>query len=103
MTTYLHRPIKRFQAAVEFKDDSEMIRIKNQYENVLTHDMKLKGYARILDMDPAFSVEFTGETWRFLMTLHGIYVGKKKSWQSQGITQGKLIPRSTRQITSKIS
>ena len=96
-----HRQIKRFQARVEFADDSDIIRIKNQYENMLTHDMRSKGYARVIDIDPAFSVEFTGETWKFIMTIHGVYVGKKKAWESEGITQGKLIPRSIRQVTSR--
>ncbi len=97
----IHRSIKKFQVDVEFADDSDMIRVKNQFENLLTHDMRIKGYARVLDIDPAFSVEFTGETWKFLMTIHGIYVGKKKAWQSEGITQGKLMPRSTPQAISK--
>ena len=96
-----HRQIRRFQARVEFADDSDMIRIKNQYENMLTHDMRSKGYARVIDIDTAFSVEFTGETWKFIMTIHGVYVGKKKAWESEGITQGKLIPRSIRQVTSR--
>ena len=88
-----HKPIKRFQVNVEFKDDSDMIRIKAQYESLLSQDMRSKGYARVLDIDTNFSVEFTGETWAFLMTLYGVYVGKKKAWQSEGITQGKSIPR----------
>ena len=96
-----HRPIKRFQIRVEFADDSDMIRIKNQYQNMLTHDMRSKGYARLLDIDPAFSVEFTGETWKFIMTVHGVYVGKKKAWESEGITQGKLISRYIRQAKLK--
>ena len=29
-----HRQIKRFQIRVEFADDSDMIRVKNQYENM---------------------------------------------------------------------
>ena len=98
---YHHNQIKRFQIEVEFRDDSDIIRLKNQYENMLTHDMRSRGYARVLDIDPAFSVEFTGETWKFIMTIHGVYVGKKKAWESEGITQGKLIPRSIRQVTSK--
>ncbi len=65
--------------------------------------MRGKGYVRVLDIDPAFSVEFTGETWKFLMSIHGVYVGKKKAWQSEGITQGKSIPRSTRQHISSQS
>jgi len=97
-----HRQIKRFQVNVEFLDDSDIIRIKHQYESLLTHQMRDKGYARILDIDPAFSVEFTGETWKFLMTLHGIYVGKKKAWQLEGITQGKQVLRNMRQTISSL-
>lgn len=97
MTTYHHKQIKRFQIDVEFNDDSDMIRLKNQYENMLTHQMRDKGYSRVLDIDTAFSVEFTGQTWRFLMTLHGVYTGRKKAWHSEGLIQGKLIPRSMHQ------
>lgn len=95
-----HKNIKKFQVRVEFKDDSDMIRIRAQYESLLTQDMRGKGYLRVLDLDPSFSVEFNGETWVFLMTLYGVYVGKKQAWLSEGITQGKLIPRSMRQTIS---
>ena len=98
-----HKNIKRFQINVEFKDDSDMIRMKAQYESLLTHDMRNKGYVRVLDIDTAFSVEFTGETWQFLMTIQGIYVGRRKAWQSEGVTQGKLIPRNTPKVTSSRS
>lgn len=94
-----HKQIKRFQIDVEFLDDSDIIRIRNQYENLLTSQMRDAGYIRVLDIDPAFSVEFTGETWKFLMTIHGIYVGKKKAWQLEGITQNKTVKRNTRQLT----
>ena len=82
-----HKTIKRFQVSVEFLDDSDMIKIKHQYESLLTQKMRGQGYVRVLDIDPAFSVEFTGETWKFLMTIHGVYVGKKKAWQLEGWTQ----------------
>ena len=98
-----HRRIKRFQIDVEFQDNSQLISLRPQYENLLVQDMRGKGYVRVLDIDPAFSVEFTGETWKFLMSIHGVYVGKKKAWQSEGITQGKSIPRTTRQTISNLS
>ena len=41
-----HKPIKRFQVRVEFLDDSDMVRIKHQYESMLTHQMRDKGYLR---------------------------------------------------------
>ena len=90
-----HKKISRFQINVEFLDDSDMIRIKKQYDNLLIEQMRESGYIKVLDIDPAFSVEFDGQTWKFLMTIHGVYVGKKKAWQLEGITQGKLIARST--------
>jgi hypothetical protein len=98
-----HRRIKRFQIDVEFHDNAQLISLRPQYENLLIQDMRGKGYVRVLDIDPAFSVDFTGETWKFLMSIHGVYVGKKKAWQSEGITQGKSIPRTTRQTISKPS
>jgi hypothetical protein len=98
-----HRRIKRFQVQVEFHDNSQLISLKPQYENLLIQDMRGKGYIRVLDIDPAFSVEFTGETWKFLMSIHGVYVGKKKAWQLEGTTQNKLIPRATHQPTSSLS
>ena len=93
-----HKRIKRFQIEVEFYDNSQLISLRPQYETLLTHDMRSKGYVRVLDIDSAFSVEFTGETWKFLMTLHGIYVGKKKACEVEGISQGKLIPRHTQRV-----
>ena len=98
-----HRKIKRFQIDVEFQDNAQLISLRPQYENLLIQDMRGKGYVRVLDIDPAFSVEFTGETWRFLMSIHGVYVGKKKAWQLEGITQGKSIPRTTRRTISSRS
>ncbi len=98
-----HRKIKRFQIDVQFQDNSQLISLRPQYENLLIQDMRGKGYVRVLDIDPAFSVEFTGETWKFLMSIHGVYVGKKKAWQLEGITQGKSIPRTTRQHISSQS
>ena len=98
-----HQRIKRFQIDVQFHDNAQLISLRPQYENLLTHDMRSKGYVRVLDIDPAFSVEFNGETWKFLMTLHGIYVGKKKAWQLEGTTQNKLIPRNTPQRISSPS
>jgi len=89
-----HKNIKRFQIRVEFLDDSDMIRVKKQYDDLLVKQMKDAGYIRVLDIDPAFSVEFDGQTWKFLMTIHGVYVGKKKAWQLEGMTQGKLIQRN---------
>lgn len=98
-----HKQIKRFQVEVNFRDDSDMVRVKHQYESMLTHQMRDKGYLRVLDIDTNFSVEFDGQTWSFLMSLYGVYVGKKKACEAEAIMQGKLIPRSTLQGISNQS
>ena len=49
-----HQNIKRFQIEVQFLDDSDMIRVKRQYEDLLSGQMKDSGYTRVLDIDPAF-------------------------------------------------
>ena len=49
-----HKQIKRFQVRVEFADDAGIPRLKYQYESMLTHDMRSKGYVRVLDIDTSF-------------------------------------------------
>ena len=94
-----HKKINRFQIDAAFRSDSDIIKIKEQYEKLLTEDMRSRGYTKVLDIDPAFALEFDGEGWKFLMTIHGVYVGKRKAWRLEGISQGKLIPRNIPQRT----
>lgn len=92
-----HKRIHRFQVDGVLRDDSDFIRARNQFENVLILNMRTSGYVRVLDIDPMFSVEFIQETsnYNFILTVHGIYVGKAKAWDIEGILQGKLIHRYT--------
>ena len=95
-----HKKIKRFQIEFVSVDDSQIIKMKDLSEKTLMNEMRDAGYVRVLDIDPTFNIEFTGTTFKYLMTMHGVYFGKKKAWQSEGITQGKLIPRSIPQAIS---
>jgi hypothetical protein len=95
-----HRKIKRFQIELDSSDDSQIIKIKDLAERTLVNQMKDCGYTRVLDLDPAFGISFDGATFKYLMTIHGVYVGKKKAWKLEGITQGKLIPLNIPQVTS---
>ena len=92
-----HRQIHRFQVNGIIGDDAGFARLRNQYENILTLQMRRKGYVRVLDIDPAFSVEYNSEKdiYNFVFTMHGVYVGKAKACQLDGISQGKLIPKPT--------
>ena len=100
-----HKRIKRFQIDGIFRDDSDIIRLRHQYESMLVQSMRGDGYVRVLDIDTAFSVSYNSETqiWSFVMTIHGVYVGKVKAWQIEGCSEGKMLPRSTQRDKSKKS
>jgi hypothetical protein len=91
-----HKRIKRFQIDGIFKDDSDMIRLRHQYEKTLIHEMRDSGYVQVLDIDPAFSVSYNSEqnNWSFMLTMHGVYVGKVKAWHIEGCSNGRMLPRS---------
>jgi hypothetical protein len=95
-----HKRIKRFQIEFCSVDDTQIIKMKDLSEKTLVTQMRDSGYIRVLDIDPTLNIEFNGTTFRYLMTIHGVYVGKKQAWQLEGITQNKLIPRTTPQHTS---
>jgi hypothetical protein len=33
-----------------------------------------------------------GDKYEFSYTMHGVYVGRDKAWQNEGMLDGKLIP-----------
>jgi len=94
-----HQRIQRFQVRAEFNSDADIIRVRAQYESLLIQEMRDKGFVRVLDIDPSFSTSYENNIWSFILTMHSVYVGKKKAWESEGISQGKLIPRDTRRHT----
>ena len=103
MTTTLHRKIKKFAIHGQFLDDSIAISIKDINERTLDVQMRDMGYVRCLDIDPVWTTEYNPvqDEWRFMMSIYGFYIGKRKSWQYEGSFQGKLIPRVTHLATSK--
>ena len=103
MTTTLHRKIKQFSIDGQFLNDALTLDIKNLNERLLDVQMRDMGYIRALDLDPAWTTEYNHfqDEWRFRMTIYGFYVGKRKSWQYEGASQGKLIPRVMPKATLK--
>ena len=98
----MRRPIKPFTCDGEFIDDSHAIYAKTTATNTLNNMMRDKGYLKVLDLDPIWFIRYDENTnkWYFEMTAYGVYVGKRKSWEFEGVSQGKLIPRNTRLLTS---
>lgn len=99
----MRKPIKPFSLDGEFIDDSYAILAKVNAEKTINHSMRDRGYLPVLDLDPFWIVRYdeVRNKWFFDMTIYGVYMGKRKSWQFEGISQGKLIPRNTPLLTSK--
>ena len=99
----MHRKIKKFGMEGQFLDDSLAGSIREINERTLDVQMRDMGYTRALDIDPFWTVEYNAQQdeWRFQMSMYGFYIGKRKAWQYEGSSQGKLIPRITHPAISK--
>lgn len=97
MTT---RAIKPFVLDGEFADDSYALLARVAANNTIEHQIRDAGYLKVLDLDPVWITEYnhTDDKWFFHLSIYAVYVGKKKSWEYEGITQGKLVPRSTPKV-----
>jgi hypothetical protein len=93
-----HKRIKRFQIEGTFKDDSAIPRLKELYSHSICQEMRSFGYVPVLDLDPLFTILYLeNDTFSFLMTMHGVYVGKAKAWKIEGISNGRMLPRNNTQ------
>ena len=100
----LPKTIKPFSLDGEFADDSFAMLTRVNAEKTLIHMVKDKGYLPVLDLDPIWftSYDAVNDRWHFDMVVYAAYVGKRKSWEYQGISQNKLIPLNTRQHISSL-
>jgi hypothetical protein len=59
--------------------------------------MRENGYVPVLDLGPFFSTKLEKDGhYSFLLTVYGVYVGRKKSWKIEGMDGGgKYQPRYT--------
>ena len=95
-----HKNIKRFQINGEIYDEAAIPRIKEQYIDLLKFMMKHKGYVIRYDIDPDFTVEYTGKGFKFLLSIYGVFVGKRKSQCLSGIDKNKAISLPTQKSKS---
>lgn len=92
----MHRNIKAFSYEGMINDDSDFIRLRDQFEMIIKQDMRDKGYIPVLDLGPYFSTSLTeDQNYDFMLTVHGVYVGKAKSWEYEGWMNGKLLKKDT--------
>lgn len=100
----MNRKIKAFGHDGEYLDDSTTMIAKVAAMNAVTHDMRDKGYTRVLDLDIGWFTQYdpASNKWEYAIRVYGIYVGKRKARECEGWSQGKLIPKSTRQSMSRL-
>jgi hypothetical protein len=93
MSSFHHKPIKRFYLDGSIHDEAAIGRLKIEYIKLLTSEMKLAGYVVRLDIDPDFTISYNEkqQQFEFQLSLHGIYTGKKQSEWITGIDGAKAI------------
>jgi hypothetical protein len=93
----MHKDIKKFPLDGRINDDSDFIRLRAQFETLMIHQMRDGGYVPVLDIGPLFSTQLEKDGhYTFVLTIYGVYVGKKKAWIIEGMDGGgKYLPRST--------
>lgn len=91
----MHKNVKRYYLAGEVKDDKDFPRLRSQYEDMLLRDMREAGYIPVLDLGTFWSTEYNAidEKYNFVLTLYGVYVGRKRSWKVEGVSNGMEILR----------
>lgn len=92
----MHRPIRKFSFAGQLKDDSIISRAKSEYERLIVQGMRDEGCVPVLDLETLWSTSYDPKTelYDFVISMFGIYVGRRKSSIIEGMSGQKLLPRS---------
>jgi hypothetical protein len=96
---YSHKPIKRFGISGEIYDDSHIVRLRDQYEFMITRVMRDHGYVPRYDIDIDFTISYNGKTFDFEMSVYGVYIGKAKAKCTIGLDKNTPIPFNFTQKT----
>jgi hypothetical protein len=99
-----HKPVKRFNLEGTIHDESAIGRLKNEYIRLLTVEMRLNGYVPRLDINPDFTIYYNNEKqyFEFILSVYGVYVGKRKSEWIEGVDETRAIstPKSKSSVSS---
>lgn len=82
----MHKELKRFHLSAEIADDKYFIQQRDTQEKNLIDLMRDGGYVPVLGLGPFWSTELNEKgTYNSLLSMYGIYVGKRKSWEIMGV------------------
>jgi hypothetical protein len=93
MESFHHKPLKKFGIDGIIHDDSAIWRLKIEYVNLITSEMRILGYVPRLDINTDFTVQYnhTKKYFEFKLSVYGVYVGKRKSEWITGIDETRVI------------
>lgn len=97
MEVAAHKRIHNFDFEGIISDEKDIIRLRQQYENIAENYMRAKGYIPHYDLDSVFTIEYTKQGFKFKYTRYGIYVGKAKAKCYQAVIGTKLVPMTPTQ------
>jgi hypothetical protein len=94
MITIHHKPLKMFNIDGMIHSDSIIMRIRDEYINLIKSNMNILGYVPRLDIDPDFTVEYNRDKdyFEFELSMYGIFVGKKKVKWILGVDGTVVVP-----------
>lgn len=84
-------------------DEAHIPRLKDEYIKIVKHQMEMVGYATRYDIDPDFTIEYNGSTFEFMLSLYGVYVGKRQAKCLAGVDKNREVLRITQTIKSSAS
>jgi hypothetical protein len=91
----MHKTIKRFGFEGEIGDDADFARLRTMYEKMIVDDMRENGYVPVLDLGPYWSTSYVQkrDSYDFMLSVYGIYVGRRRSWQIEGMVNGRELKK----------
>lgn len=93
-----HKKIVMFQIDGKIDSDANIPSIRSRFEHGLVSIMNSKGYVPHFDIEPAFSLEYDDDGgYQFLLSMHGVFVGRAKAKCYHGVSLNKLIPKNSTQ------
>lgn len=89
------KKIKKFGMDGVIADDSMLPGKKDNYRRIIEDSMRTAGYVPVLDIDPQFILIYdeSKDVYIFDFFWYGIYVGKKKSYEIEGFSGQRYLPR----------
>ena len=89
-----NKNIKLFSIEGELGSERALAKTRGGMERILDTDLRDKGYLPVLDLGSGFFTQYDKDrdSYRFLVTMYGIYVGKRKAQEWEGYLMGRLLP-----------